>query len=202
MIVIGLRFGPYLRGEQLQQQADVARTVQLDLMTPVESIPKDLDFAGSCIPAWQVGGDFYDVYANKNGRIGLIDGCRRKGPAGCFVIKLDPRSVAGYIVDIGCAVARRSDSATERFPLGQKRARTLCQHDLLLLRPQDIHSAVCECGASTSHACPQGSERNFLGTAIGRWRPGSRCVTRFFLWARRSCCRSWRLVGDVFRWNH
>jgi Stage II sporulation protein E (SpoIIE) len=72
MIVIGLRFGPYLRGKQLQQQADVARTVQLDLMPPMESIPEDLDFAGACIPAWQVGGDFYDVCADKNGRIGLM----------------------------------------------------------------------------------------------------------------------------------
>jgi len=72
MIVIGLRFGPYLRGKQLQQQADVARTVQLDLMPPVGSVPEHLDFAGACIPAWQVGGDFYDVYADKNGRIGLM----------------------------------------------------------------------------------------------------------------------------------
>lgn len=72
MIVIGLRFGPYLRGKQLQQQADVARNVQLDLMPPLESIPEDLDFAGACIPAWQVGGDFYDVCADKNGRIGLM----------------------------------------------------------------------------------------------------------------------------------
>jgi hypothetical protein len=72
MIVIGLRFGPYLRGKQLQQQANVARAVQLDLMPPMESIPEDLDFAGACIPAWQVGGDFYDVFAGQNGRIGLI----------------------------------------------------------------------------------------------------------------------------------
>ncbi len=72
MIVIGLRFGPYLRGKQLQQQADVARAVQLDLMPPMESIPEDLEFAGACIPAWQVGGDFYDVFSDKNGRIGLI----------------------------------------------------------------------------------------------------------------------------------
>ena len=72
MIVIGLRFAPYLRGKQLQQQADVARAVQLDLMPPMDSIPEDLDFAGACIPAWQVGGDFYDVFADKNGRIGLI----------------------------------------------------------------------------------------------------------------------------------
>jgi hypothetical protein len=72
MIVIGLRFGPYLRGKQLQQQANVARAVQLDLMPPMDSIPQDLDFAGTCIPAWQVGGDFYDVFADKNGQIGLI----------------------------------------------------------------------------------------------------------------------------------
>jgi serine phosphatase RsbU (regulator of sigma subunit) len=72
MIVIGLRFRPYLRGKQLQRQADVARTVQLDLMPPMKSIPKDLDFAGVCIPAWQVGGDFYDVFADKHGRLGLM----------------------------------------------------------------------------------------------------------------------------------
>jgi hypothetical protein len=72
MIVIGLRFGPYLRGKQLQQQAEVARAVQLDLMPPMESIPEDLEFAGACIPAWQVGGDFYDVFSDKNGRIGLM----------------------------------------------------------------------------------------------------------------------------------
>ena len=72
MTVIGLRFGPYLRGKHLQQQADVARAVQLDLMPPMESIPEDLDFAGACIPAWQVGGDFYDVFADKHGRIGLM----------------------------------------------------------------------------------------------------------------------------------
>jgi hypothetical protein len=72
MIVIGLRFGSYLRGKQLQQQADAAHTVQLDLMSPTESIPKDLDFAGACIPAWQVGGDSWDVCADKSGRIGLM----------------------------------------------------------------------------------------------------------------------------------
>jgi hypothetical protein len=72
MIVIGLRFGSYLHGKQLQQQAEVARAVQLDLMPPMESIPEDLDFGGACIPAWQVGGDFYDVFADKNGRIGLM----------------------------------------------------------------------------------------------------------------------------------
>jgi serine phosphatase RsbU (regulator of sigma subunit) len=72
MLVIGLRFRPYLRGKQLQQQADVARAVQLDLMPPMESIPEDLDFAGACIPACQVGGDFYDVFADKNGRIALM----------------------------------------------------------------------------------------------------------------------------------
>jgi serine phosphatase RsbU (regulator of sigma subunit) len=72
MIVIGLRFRSYLRGKQLEQQADVARAVQLDLMPPMESVPEDLDFAGVCIPAWQVGGDFYDVFADKHGRIGLM----------------------------------------------------------------------------------------------------------------------------------
>jgi sigma-B regulation protein RsbU (phosphoserine phosphatase) len=83
MLVIGLRFGPYLRGRQLQQQAEMARAVQLDLMPPMESIPEDLAFAGACIPAGQVGGDFYDVFVDKNGRIGLMltDVARKGLPA-------------------------------------------------------------------------------------------------------------------------
>jgi serine phosphatase RsbU (regulator of sigma subunit) len=71
MIVIALRFGQYLRGKQLQQQADLARGVQRDLLPPVKSIPEGLDFAAACIPAWQVGGDFYDVCASRNGEIRL-----------------------------------------------------------------------------------------------------------------------------------
>ena len=53
-------------------KAIVARPPQYWPLPPMESIPKDLDFAGACIPAWQVGGDFYDVYADKDGRIGLM----------------------------------------------------------------------------------------------------------------------------------
>jgi len=37
-----------------------------------ESIPEDLDLAGARRPAWQAGGDFYDVCTDNGSRIGLM----------------------------------------------------------------------------------------------------------------------------------
>lgn len=61
MAVLGLRFRNYLHGKQLEQQLDLARQVQQDLL-PKSPSQGNLDVAALCDPAWQVGGDFYDVF--------------------------------------------------------------------------------------------------------------------------------------------
>jgi hypothetical protein len=64
--LITLRLGPYVRGKQLEAQMDAARQVQLDLLPVADrSLLATADvgsnIAAHCVPAWQVGGDFYDI---------------------------------------------------------------------------------------------------------------------------------------------
>jgi phosphoserine phosphatase RsbU/P len=56
-----MRFGPYVRGKQLEVQMEVARQVQRDLLPPASAWPAGVDVAADCVPASEVGGDFYDI---------------------------------------------------------------------------------------------------------------------------------------------
>ncbi len=75
MIIIALRFGDYLRGKQLEQQMELARRVQRDLLTSSGcALSDNLESAAECIPAWEVGGDFYDAFADEQSRIAFVLG--------------------------------------------------------------------------------------------------------------------------------
>jgi len=74
MTFIGLRFGNYLRGKQLEQQMELARTVQQDLLPKSPPSDGQLDVSAICDPAWQVGGDFYDVFHSSGDCVTLILG--------------------------------------------------------------------------------------------------------------------------------
>jgi hypothetical protein len=74
MLLLWLRFPHYVRGKQLEQQTELARKVQNDLLPPPNLTLPNLDFAAACVPAWQVGGDFYDVFTAKDGRIAIAVG--------------------------------------------------------------------------------------------------------------------------------
>ncbi len=74
MVFIGVRFQSFLRGKQLERQLEVARNVQQDLLPTNFGSPANLDVAAICEPAWQVGGDFYDIFHSSNDRVALILG--------------------------------------------------------------------------------------------------------------------------------
>jgi sigma-B regulation protein RsbU (phosphoserine phosphatase) len=69
MILLWLRLPHYVRGKQLERQTDLARQVQMDLLPAADVSFDGLDFAAVCVPALQVGGDFYDVFSA--GRAGI-----------------------------------------------------------------------------------------------------------------------------------
>jgi serine phosphatase RsbU (regulator of sigma subunit) len=73
VLIIGLRFPSYLRGKQYEEELELARRVQSDLL-PSNPPAIDLDLAAECIPAWQVGGDLYDVFETGYGRVALVLG--------------------------------------------------------------------------------------------------------------------------------
>ncbi len=74
VIVIGFRFRNYLRGKRLEEQLAMARLVQFDLLPPGTLLTRDLEFAAQCVPAWQVGGDFYDAFETDNHEVALVLG--------------------------------------------------------------------------------------------------------------------------------
>jgi sigma-B regulation protein RsbU (phosphoserine phosphatase) len=61
-------------GKQLEQQMEMARQVQKDLCPPANPSFENLDFAAECVPAWQVGGDFYDIFLTNQGSSALLLG--------------------------------------------------------------------------------------------------------------------------------
>jgi hypothetical protein len=183
MIVIGLRFGAYLRGKHLEQQADVARAVQLDLMPPMESIPEDLDFAGACIPAWQVGGDFYDVFADQYGRIGLmLTDVAGKGL---------PAALLSSLIQGALRATSWTSNRLSQAGAAEQLNDFLCERSA----PERFASMICcyyEPRTSTlryvnaGHLPPMLIHREHRST-IGGWRPCSRSDTRHLLYFRRGC---------------
>lgn len=74
VILIGLRFPHYLRGRQIEGQLELARRVQADLLPSSEPVSPAIDFATECISAWEVGGDFCDVFSASEGRTAIVLG--------------------------------------------------------------------------------------------------------------------------------
>jgi serine phosphatase RsbU (regulator of sigma subunit) len=74
VIIIAVRFRKYLRGKQVEEQLAMARLVQFDLLPPGTLLTRELEFAAQCVPAWQVGGDFYDAFETSDHQVGLVLG--------------------------------------------------------------------------------------------------------------------------------
>jgi len=70
MASIGLLFNRYIRARQLEQQLELARSVQTDLLPA----PQGANFAAAFLPAATIGGDFYDVFTAENAPISLVLG--------------------------------------------------------------------------------------------------------------------------------
>jgi serine phosphatase RsbU (regulator of sigma subunit) len=74
LILIALRFPYYLRGQQIERELNLARRVQADLLPGAETISPYVDFSAECTSAWQVGGDFCDVFHVPEDRTALVLG--------------------------------------------------------------------------------------------------------------------------------
>jgi hypothetical protein len=74
LVLIAVRFPYYLRGQQLNRELDLARRVQADLLPSSETISPYVDFSAECISAYQVGGDFCDVFHVSEDRTALVLG--------------------------------------------------------------------------------------------------------------------------------
>lgn len=71
MVVFLVRLKAYVRGRMLEEQLELARTVQQQFL-PAPAAADALEFSGQCVPADMVGGDFYDVFHTEKGEIVLV----------------------------------------------------------------------------------------------------------------------------------
>jgi len=74
VVLIGLRFPHYMRGRRVEEELSIARRVQLDLFPMENSRDVDMPFSAICVPAWQVGGDLYDVFETDDKEVALVLG--------------------------------------------------------------------------------------------------------------------------------
>jgi hypothetical protein len=89
MFLLAYKLRGYLLGKQSERELEVARRVQHDLLPALAPLYGDLECAGVCIPARQVGGDFYDVFTTEAGTTALIVGdVAGKGLGAALVMSL------------------------------------------------------------------------------------------------------------------
>ena len=74
LVLIAVRFPHYIKGQQIERELNLARRVQADLLPSAETISPYVDFSAECISAWQVGGDFCDVFHVSEDRTALVLG--------------------------------------------------------------------------------------------------------------------------------
>ncbi len=73
-LVAGLRFRSYVRAQELERQLQLARQVQQALLPTTRKVSERVEVAAVCVPAWQVGGDFYDTFSVNEDDLALVLG--------------------------------------------------------------------------------------------------------------------------------
>jgi hypothetical protein len=74
VVVAGLGFRSYAHGKYLEEQLEIARQVQSELLPSLREEYVGVRLATEYTPSEQVGGDFYDVFRLKDERIALVMG--------------------------------------------------------------------------------------------------------------------------------
>jgi sigma-B regulation protein RsbU (phosphoserine phosphatase) len=74
VVVAGFAFRSYAHGKHLEEQLEIARQVQSELLPSLTKKYNGVDLATEYTPAEQVGGDFYDVFQVKNVGTALVMG--------------------------------------------------------------------------------------------------------------------------------
>jgi serine phosphatase RsbU (regulator of sigma subunit) len=107
-----LRLPAYLRGLELEEQLTVARQVQSELFPANLAVTDSLDFSAECIPVWQVGGDYYDVFPGEHGETVLVLGdVAGKGLPAALLMAL----IHGAIRVVSPLAAERHERSVERL---------------------------------------------------------------------------------------
>ncbi len=92
--------------QRLQKELEVARHVQMSFLPKTNPVVKGLEISSVCIPAFEVGGDYYDFIKIDDNKLGIIIGdVSGKGTQAAFYMTL----TKGFIK----AIAKHTESPAE-----------------------------------------------------------------------------------------
>lgn len=92
--------------QRLKKELEVARHVQMSFLPKENPALKGIDIASTCIPAFEVGGDYYDFIRLSKNKLGIIIGdVSGKGTQAAFYMTL----TKGFLK----AIAKHTDSPAE-----------------------------------------------------------------------------------------
>jgi sigma-B regulation protein RsbU (phosphoserine phosphatase) len=74
LAILTLRFRSYLAGRKLEQEVEIASSVQRDLLPSSKCKLEGFEIAGDYMPMAPVGGDFYDTFAADGDRAAFVLG--------------------------------------------------------------------------------------------------------------------------------
>ncbi|MFO7692076.1 MAG: SpoIIE family protein phosphatase [Vicinamibacterales bacterium] len=99
-----------LEKHRIEQQLGIAREVQKALLPAANPVLDGYDIAGTNVPTWEIGGDYFDYLPQPDGRLGIAIGdvAGKGGPAALIMATLRPALRAQRASDVPLdAVARR-----------------------------------------------------------------------------------------------
>lgn len=109
---------------RLVDDLDIAREVQQQLLPRAIRAFPGLDLAAACVPARELGGDFYHFLPYGNGRLALALGdVSGKGTAAALLGALTIGILRAYTVDHPCAPAQLLATLNERINAARLNAR-------------------------------------------------------------------------------
>jgi sigma-B regulation protein RsbU (phosphoserine phosphatase) len=109
---------------RLVDDLDIAREVQQQLLPRITVAYPGLDLAAACIPARELGGDFYDLLPYGSGRLAFALGdVSGKGTAAALLGALTIGILRAYTVDYPCAPVELLAALNERIYAARLNAR-------------------------------------------------------------------------------
>jgi serine phosphatase RsbU (regulator of sigma subunit)/anti-sigma regulatory factor (Ser/Thr protein kinase) len=86
-----------LEKERLAHELDLAREIQASLLPSSKTVTEGFVIEGANEAAFEVGGDYYDIFHLRDGKIGLtVADVAGKGLAGCMVMSMLSALLAAY----------------------------------------------------------------------------------------------------------
>ena len=147
-VAAGLGFRNYVRGRKLEEQLEIAREVQTELLPASTQTWDEVGLSTTYRPADQVSGDFYDGFRAADGRIALVMGdVSGKGVPAALVMGVIHGAVRSSTW-VGSAADHERESVRLNELLCEKSSGArFANHVLVLLRSADTATALRERGA-------------------------------------------------------